>query len=439
MTDTEIVVKEMRVTTGEFGNFVIDLGPMGKGRFGVVHRAVRKSDNKTFSLKFFGYMDGKPQLAEINSEIMFMMALVGVEGAVQIESIFYDLPEGFLPNKNPKFLQSYPVIVMEAVGGGDLFMRIKNRVENKEKISERYLASMFSSTMSALDSFHRRKFIHRDLKTQNLLLVSDAQDSPVKIIDFGSMVQLNTVTDVHTDNRMVGTKGCFAPESITRFEYSVKSDIWQAGCLLFCMILGRPPFFADRWTDIKAGEFIKCSNWNHLSEDVKDLITRMLTVDPAKRISMSDIRSHRWLSYASDADLGGDYAKRVKSLALRQELCRLLNRSCELNSEESPNMSLQSFALFDENGDGFVTRRAFRNGVSRLLNAGTSDGKFSPRCARLCPTVHTDVDEMFDVIDTNGDGKIEYVEFQEFYHVVLSNTNSMREKKRKLDSVDASS
>jgi calcium-dependent protein kinase len=151
-----------------------------------------------------------------------------------MESLFYDTPEGFVDGKNQQYLQSYPVIVMEMVSGGELFHRIKKQVDSNCIPSESYLAHMFRSVVFALESIHRRNYIHRDLKLDNLLLVSDAEDSPVKIIDFGCMVQLPLGQHVsHRKNELAGTPGCYAPESLLRFEYSFKSDIWQVGCILY--------------------------------------------------------------------------------------------------------------------------------------------------------------------------------------------------------------
>jgi serine/threonine protein kinase len=154
-----------------------------------------------------------------------------------MESLFYDTPTGFVEGKNQQSLQSYPVIVMEMVSGGELFHRIKQRVETNQIPSESYLAKIFQTVLLALESIHRRNYIHRDLKLENLLLVSSEEDSPIKIIDFGCMVQLPLGQSVyHRPGEIAGTPGCYAPESLSRNEYSFKSDIWQAGCILYWFV-----------------------------------------------------------------------------------------------------------------------------------------------------------------------------------------------------------
>lgn len=85
-----------------------------------------------------------------------------MEGVIHIESIFYDSPMGLMPNKQKDLQHSYPVIVMESLTGGDLLHRIDARARKNKPISERYLAQTFKSMMQALDSLHRRFYIHSE-------------------------------------------------------------------------------------------------------------------------------------------------------------------------------------------------------------------------------------------------------------------------------------
>lgn len=95
--------------------------------------------------------------------------------------LFNDTAEGLVPDKFPAFKCRYPVIVMELLQGGDMF----NRISTRSCVTESYLAETFLSAMWALRSIHERGYIHRDLKLDNLMLVSPADPSQVKIIDFG--------------------------------------------------------------------------------------------------------------------------------------------------------------------------------------------------------------------------------------------------------------
>jgi serine/threonine-protein kinase CHEK2 len=171
---------------------------------------------------------------------------------VSLESVFYDSPEGFMAQKIHR--QSYPVIVMETVTGGCLIDRLANETL-RASMSESTIANMFRTAVNAVDSIHKRGFIHRcvlrqlnlywtqrvyrDLKLDNLLLATDDDNSPVKVIDFGLMVQLdynsNEYIQPHERGHPVckGTPGMYAPESIDHSHYSTASDVWQLGCIVY--------------------------------------------------------------------------------------------------------------------------------------------------------------------------------------------------------------
>jgi serine/threonine-protein kinase Chk2 len=101
-------------------------------------------------------------------------------------------------------------------------------VANNEVVSERSLAQIFQNSIIALDGIHKRGFLHRDLKLDNILLTGEEDNSPVKIIDFGHMCHIPSGNPVVLSTQMCGTPGYFAPESTYDTKaYSAKSDIWQ--------------------------------------------------------------------------------------------------------------------------------------------------------------------------------------------------------------------
>jgi serine/threonine protein kinase len=87
-------------------------------------------------------------------------------------------------NKNPLYLEAYPVLVLEMLEGGDLF----NQIARRSRVTEHFLAVSFLSAMRALHSIHERGFIHRDLKLDNIMCLQQKEPSEVKIIDFGMMI-----------------------------------------------------------------------------------------------------------------------------------------------------------------------------------------------------------------------------------------------------------
>ena len=173
----------------EFSDYTI-IAFVQKGGWGTVYSSRRNRDGKLFAMKFFGYTERQPGIADIASEISLMLSLKGISGVIQLEGVFNDTPAGLIPGKNKRFLQPYLVIVMEMVEGGELYTRIEKRASSGAIVTERFIALMFRSAMIALQGIHSRQYVHRDLKLDNLLLTSDADDSQAKIIDFGLMVRL---------------------------------------------------------------------------------------------------------------------------------------------------------------------------------------------------------------------------------------------------------
>lgn len=149
---------------------------MGKGDVFVHHVMSQESESTCDSyfeyliyrcaLKFFGYTNHKPVLKDIHQEIRLMISLDKVDGVCQLLGVFDDTPTGLMPEKYAAFSESYPVIVMEMLEGGDLFARISAR----NTVTENYLAVTFMSMVRALQSLHARNFLHRDLKLGNVLL-----------------------------------------------------------------------------------------------------------------------------------------------------------------------------------------------------------------------------------------------------------------------------
>ena len=145
----------------------------------------------------------------------------------------------------------FPVIVIEALLGESLLYRI---ITHRD-ITEQLLADLFKSFIKSLLSIHRKGLIHRDIKLDNIMLQTVDADSDLKIVDFGMMVEIGE-DGVYTDTHIAGTPGYHAPESLTRKEYSRKSDVWQSGIVLYIMLTGRAPFLPDDKDAILQGRYI---------------------------------------------------------------------------------------------------------------------------------------------------------------------------------------
>ena len=142
-------------------------------------------------------------------------------------------------------------MLLEIVEGGELF----DRIQAKTTYNEREARSTINLLLHALAHIHDHKIAHRDLKPENLLLKSKHNDTELKIADFGFAVK----TDGDNLNQMCGTPGYVAPEILLGKNYGMAVDIWAAGVILYILLGGYPPFYADTdeqmYKDIIKGKF----------------------------------------------------------------------------------------------------------------------------------------------------------------------------------------
>lgn len=288
-----------------------------QGASGKVYHGRNKQNMKNVALKVFGYSPNFPDVRHVYYEIQVMSQFANIAGVVQLLGYFPDTSEGILSNRLSP--EPFPIIVMELLEGGEVFHKI---YKDKVVECERDIAILFYRIVVAVQSIHENKYIHRDIKLENLMFLDLYENSPVKIVDMGSMVSLSQSPDgVYRDCGLVGTPGYIAPESAQYFDYSYASDIWQLGCCLYSMLSGHSPFGSDLHTS----RYLPMSGvaWNGISADAKDLVKRMLQKSITSRITISGILSHPWLindKKLSTCLLSEDYYRRMKYLALRQKM-----------------------------------------------------------------------------------------------------------------------
>jgi 5'-AMP-activated protein kinase catalytic alpha subunit len=197
---------------------------------------------------------------------------------------------------HPHIIRLYEVIetpsdifvVMEYVKSGELF----DYIVEKGRLSEDEGRRFFQQIVSGVEYCHRNMVVHRDLKPENLLLDSKCN---VKIADFGLS---NIMRDGHFLKTSCGSPNYAAPEVISGKLYAgPEVDVWSCGVILYALLCGSLPFddenIPNLFKKIKGGIYTLPS---HLSPGARDLIPRMLLVDPMKRVTIPEIRQHAWFS-----------------------------------------------------------------------------------------------------------------------------------------------
>mmetsp|Transcript_7263 Transcript_7263/g.10807 ORF Transcript_7263/g.10807 Transcript_7263/m.10807 type:complete len:389 (-) Transcript_7263:369-1535(-) len=195
-------------------------------------------------------------------------------------------------------------IVTELVEGGELFDRIVSKAHYNEK-SARDLVKLMLET---IDYVHRSGFVHRDLKPENLLLMSEKDDSSIKIADFGFAKK---ISDLVARETACGTPGYVAPEILRGDKYGAEVDIWSMGVICYVLLAGYPPFYDEDqkrlFKKIKEGRYhFHEDYWSNTSPEAIDLIRSMLTVDQTKRWTASQLLQHPWIKMMDDSLLNHD-------------------------------------------------------------------------------------------------------------------------------------
>lgn len=282
---------------------------LGTGSFAVVKMGIRKSDGAKFALKIVKKKNlNQEELATINEEVEIMYKIEH-ENIVQLEEIF-DTPKNLY-------------MVLELLTGGELF----ERIVDKGQYSERQASQLIRDIATAIKYLHSVGIVHRDLKPENLIYRNEDDDSAIKITDFGLAKYLEG-----SDAQMTtacGTPGYVAPEILKNDPYDKAVDLWSLGVILYILLCGFPPFYdenaAGLYSQIKRGEYdFPEPYWTDISDQAKDLVSKLLTVDPAKRCTTSQLLAHPWVAQnaAPDKPLGGGFNKRLMKFNARRKLRR---------------------------------------------------------------------------------------------------------------------
>jgi len=185
-------------------------------------------------------------------------------------------------------------IVMDLMKGGELYEEIVKRKTFSEKDASKIMAQLFS----ALAYLHNKGIVHRDLKLENLLLVKDSDpDLHIKLADFG----LSKLYSGKALQTACGTPFYVAPDILMGDGYGTGVDMWASGVLLYVLLSGRLPFAADTDTElfklIMVGDLIwKSPQFDTVSAEAKDLISKLIVVEPEQRLSAKQALDHPFIA-----------------------------------------------------------------------------------------------------------------------------------------------
>ncbi|KAK9508910.1 hypothetical protein O3M35_006351 [Rhynocoris fuscipes] len=271
-------MKTLKFGATSFGDRIEDyqvLNLLGKGGFASVYKARCLKTSIEVAVK----MIDKKLMAE-NGMVSRVRQEVAIHSRLKHPSVL-ELYTFFEDS-------DYVYLVLELAHNGELQRFIKN---HKVKISEEEVAYIMLQVVEGLLYLHSHNIIHRDLSLANLLLTKEMR---IKIADFGLATQLKGPDEKHMT--MCGTPNYISPEVAMRSSHGLEADVWGLGCMLFTLLVGKPPFDSDAikstLTRVVMAEFKVPSG---ISIEAKDLIDSLLRKNPRERIRLHEILQHPFM------------------------------------------------------------------------------------------------------------------------------------------------
>ena len=257
-----------------FNSFIIE-DCLGAGSFGKVFKVRMKSNGELYAMKV------------INKK--FLMKNNQLRYAITECNVLKQVTSPFILTLYYSFQTSENLyMIIDYCPGGDLnFHIIQNLFEEYE--ARFYIAEL----ILAIEHLHELNIIYRDLKPENILI---SQDNHIKLADFG--LAKEGVTDYQSTKSFVGSPAYLSPEMLNRKGVGKSADIYGIGAVLYEMMCGTPPFFSHNINMLyKNISQSKLMLHDYFSDELKDLLSQLLSRDPYKRIGVIDkneLKTHEW-------------------------------------------------------------------------------------------------------------------------------------------------
>ena len=388
---------------------------IGKGGFGRVYKVRHKLSNQYRAMKIIQCKSSSENHSEtINKEINILKSL----DHPNILKVY----EFYLSEK-------YVYIINELCTGGELF----DKIVDVKHFSESVACNIMRQLLSAMAYCHEKGIIHRDLKPENILIESseekDKEFFHIKIIDFGTceILKKKKLTE------QIGTSFYIAPEVIKN-SYNEKCDLWSCGVILYILLCGSPPFYGKNekeiFRKILDGNFtFRQKIWNKISTEAKNLVLKLLQVNPTKRISAQEALEDVWfqknfkintLENNQNSNSYNIFIKNITEFYAEQKLQQATLTFLVHNfaPKEELDELKKIFFAFDKNGDGKLSKEEFVKGLTK-------------NNTNLNALLKTDgsIEGLLKNIDTDNNG---YIGFEEFLIASINKEKILTEKNLKL-------
>ncbi|XP_044943075.1 calcium/calmodulin-dependent protein kinase type IV isoform X1 [Mustela nigripes] len=299
---------------------------LGRGATSIVYRCKQKGTQKPYALKVLKKTVDKKI---VRTEIGVLLRL-SHPNIIKLKEIF----------ESPTEIS----LVLELVTGGELF----DRIVEKGYYSERDAADAVKQILEAVAYLHENGIVHRDLKPENLLYATPAPDAPLKIADFG----LSKIVEHQVLMKTVcGTPGYCAPEILRGCAYGPEVDMWSVGIITYILLCGFEPFYDERGDQFMFRRILNCEYyfispwWDEVSLNAKDLVRKLIVLDPKKRLTTFQALQHPWVTGKAANFVHMDTAqKKLQEFNARRKLkaaVKAVVASSRLGSASSSHSGIQ--------------------------------------------------------------------------------------------------
>ncbi|KAF8006019.1 hypothetical protein BT93_K0338 [Corymbia citriodora subsp. variegata] len=357
---------------------------LGRGEFGITYLCTDRETREALACKSISKRKLRTavDIEDVRREVAIMSTLPEHPNIVKLKATYED-------NDNVH-------LVMELCEGGELFDRIVARGH----YSERAAASVARTIAEVVRMCHANGVMHRDLKPENFLFANKKENSALKAIDFGLSVFFKPGERF---SEIVGSPYYMAPEVLKR-NYGPEVDIWSAGVILYILLCGVPPFWAETEQGValailRGNIDFKREPWPQVSDTAKNLVRQMLEPDPRKRLTAREVLEHPWIQNAkkaSNVPLGDIVRTRLKQFSVMNRFKKkALRVIAEHLSIEEVEVIREMFTLMDTDSDGKVTYTELKAGLQKVGSQ----------------LAEPEIKMLMEVADVDGNGVLDYGEF----------------------------
>ena len=311
---------------------------------------------------------------------------------------------------------NYFYLILELCKGGELDDRIIKKIEQDNLFSEKEAVKIFKKIIQAIAYLHSNGICHRNLKPDNILFLSEENDSDLKLINFNLSTifsygkykndkNLELKEEKENKTRMkklLGNAYFISPEMING-NYNEKCDIWSAGIILYFLLSGEPPFNGmndeEIFSKVKLMKFsFPEKEWNNISNEAKDLIKKMIC-NENERLNANEILEHDWIKKCAPNSKGLlnniniQCFKRYKNMhKIKRAIYTFI--ALRLSDDDTKNLK-KIFKIIDDDNNGKISLSEMKDAFIRLN----------------IKDYENEIENIFNSIDTDKSGMIDYTEF----------------------------